>query len=110
MNGRQFTFGASGSPLLQALSLLVFGVLLIGAVIMGAVVLTVLLGLAVITALVFSVRLWWMHRKLRGRSPFSGGSQQPGPDPGPAKGARLIEGEYEVIETDARADERRRPR
>lgn len=110
MNGRQFSFGASSNPLLQALSLLVFGVLVLGAVIMGAVLLTVVIGLAVIAALVFSVRLWWLRRKLRGRSAFSGGSQQPGPDPGPANGARLIEGEYEVIDTDARADARRRPR
>jgi uncharacterized iron-regulated membrane protein len=107
MNGRQFTFGASGNPLLQALSFLVFGVLLIGAVIMGAVVLAVLLGVAVIAALVFSIRLWWLRRKLGGRGPFNGGPQQPGHDPGPAKGARLIEGEYEVISKDAQNDARR---
>ena len=106
MNGRQFSFGTSGNPLLQALSLLVFGVLLVGAVIMGAVVFAALLGLAVIAALVFSIRVWWLRRKLRGRSPFDDGPQPPGP----AKGARLIEGEYEVIDAGAQAGERRRTR
>jgi hypothetical protein len=106
MNGRQFSFGTSGNPLLQVLSLLVFGVLLVGAVIMGAVVLTVLLGFTVIVGLVFSVRLWWVRRKLRGRGPFDGGPQPPGA----ANDAHLIEGEYEVIDTDADATERHRPR
>ena len=106
MNGRQFSFGTSGNPLLQALSLLVFAVLLVGAVIMGAVVFAALLGLAVVAALVLSVRGWWLRRTLRGRGPFDGDP----PPPGQAKGARLIEGEYEVIDADAQADERRRPR
>ena len=106
MNGRQFSFGTSGNPLLQALSLLVFGVLLVGAVIMGAVVFAALLGLAVVAALALSVRGWWLRRTLRGRGPFDGGPEPPGQ----AKGARLIEGEYEIIDADGKADEGRRSR
>jgi uncharacterized iron-regulated membrane protein len=106
MNGRVFSFGSSGNPLAQILSLLVFGVLLAAALIMGAVVIAVLLGLAVIFGAVFAVRAWWFRRKFRGGPPFDGGAEPPGP--GPAN-ARLIEGEYVVVnEPDAEAARRQR--
>jgi uncharacterized iron-regulated membrane protein len=94
MNGRVFSFGSSGNPLAQILSLLVFGVLLAAALIMGAVVIAVLLGLAVIFGAIFAVRAWWFRRKFRGGPPFDGGSEPPGPKPA---NARLIEGEYVVV-------------
>ncbi len=107
MNGRVFSFGTSGNPLTQILSLLVFAVLLVGALIMGAVVIALVLGLALIGSLVFAVRIWWLKRKLRGQPPFQGDAEPPGP----AKGARLIEGEYEVLrEDDAQAEAERRRR
>ncbi len=100
MNGRQFSFGAAGNPLVQVLSLLVFGVILVGAVIMGAVVLAALVGLAIIAFLVLKVRLWWLRRRApRGPGPNGG----PG---GPAKGVRYIEGEYEVVDADADSERR----
>jgi hypothetical protein len=100
MNGRVFSFRSSGNPLAQILSLLVFGVLLIGALIMGAFVIALLIGIAVIAGVVFAIRVWWLRRK------FGGGPPEP---PGPAKGVRLIEGEYEVVsEPDAEAERRRR--
>jgi uncharacterized iron-regulated membrane protein len=106
MNGRVFSFGSSGNPLAQILSLLVFGVLLAAALIMGAVVIAVLLGLGVIFGAVLAVRAWWFRRKFRGGPPFDGGSE-PRP-PGPAN-ARLIEGEYVVVnEPDAEAARRQR--
>lgn len=89
MNGRPSLFGASGNPLLQALSLLVFGVLLIGAVVMGAVILAIVLGLAVIGAIVFYLRFWWLRRKLARSAPDRGAGSAPG---------RLIEAEYTVVE------------
>jgi hypothetical protein len=93
MNGRQFSFKASGNPLVQVLSVLVVGVALIGAVIMGAVILAVVLGLAAIAAAVFSVRVWWLRRKLRASGGGDGGPHADAPsDP------RLIEGEYTVLE------------
>ncbi len=104
MNGRVFSFGSSGNPLAQILSILVFGILLAVALVMGAVVIAVLIGLAVIAGVVLSIRGWWLRRKFRGRPPFDGGPQPPGP-----ANARLIEGEYVVVnEADAEAARRRR--
>jgi hypothetical protein len=104
---RHFSFGGSRHPLLQLLSLVVFGVLLIGAVIMGAVVLAVLLGIGVVAAIALWIRLWWLRRKL--------GQQQgpPGPDglpSGPAEDGRLIEGEYVVVDKPDEQAERRPPK
>ena len=93
MNGRSFSFGKPGNPLTRVL---------VGAFIMGAFVLMALLGLTAIAFLVFTVRAWWLRRHPRGRGPNGG----PGP-PGPAKGIRYIEGEYEVIDADADAERRR---
>jgi uncharacterized iron-regulated membrane protein len=104
MKGRVFSFGSSGNPLVQILSLLVFGALLALALIMGAVVIAVLIGLAVIAGIVLSVRAWWFRRKFGGGPPFDGGSEPPRP-----ADTRLIEGEYEVVdESDAEAARRRR--
>jgi hypothetical protein len=103
MNGRSFSFGTSGNPLVQAVWLLVFVVVLVGVVIMGAVVLMAIVGLAVIAFLVFKVRAWWLGR----RGGPSGGGPGPG---GPARDTRYIEAEYEVIERDPehpRSDTRR---
>jgi len=65
---------------------------LVGAVILGAFVLAVVLGLAVLAFIGFKVRAWWLRRGPPGSGPGPGG---------PAKGIRYIEGEYEVIDTDA---------
>ena len=72
--------------------MLVFAVVLVGAVILGAFVLAVVLGLAVIAFIGFKLRAWWLRRGPPGSGPGPGG---------PAKGIRYIEGEYEVIDTDA---------
>jgi membrane protein implicated in regulation of membrane protease activity len=102
MNGRSFSFG-SGNPLAQILSLLVFGVLVAAAVIMGAVVLLAALGVALVAFMAFSVRVWWLRRKLR-RGPPDGPL---GSGPVPRQGIRYIEAEYEVVDADA--DVERRP-
>jgi hypothetical protein len=99
MNSRSFSFGRPGNPLVQVLSLLVFGVVLVGAFIMGAVVLAAIVGLAVIAFIVLKLRAWWLRGRSRGRSG--------GPGPGPPKGIRYIEGEYEVIDADSDAERRR---
>jgi hypothetical protein len=101
MTSRSFSFGNSGNPLVQVLSLLVFGVVLVGAVIMGAFVLAALVGLAVIAFVVLKVRAWWLRRRSGGRGPTGGGPGRP------AKGIRYIEGEYEVIDADSDAERRR---
>ncbi len=86
MSGRLYGYRAGPNPLLQLAALLVLGLVLIGAVVMGAVLLALFLGLAAIGAIVFSVRLWWLRRKLR-RNP---------PPHGAARG-ELIEAEYHVV-------------
>jgi hypothetical protein len=102
MSGRSFSFGNSGHPLAQALSLVVLGVVLVGAVIMGVFVLMALLGLGVLGFLGYKLRGWWLNRGA-GSSPDGRG-----PGPGrPAKGIRYIEGEYEVLDADADAERRR---
>jgi hypothetical protein len=99
MNGRFFP-GNPSNPVVQALAVLVFALVLAGAVIMGLFVLAALVGLAVIAFVGFKVRAWWLRRRPRGGGPNGGG-------PGPDKGIRYIEGEYEVIDTDADAERRR---
>lgn len=101
MSNRLYALGTSGNPVVQVLSLLVFGVLLIGAILMGAVVLAVVFGLAVLAAAVFSVRLWWLRRKLARR----GGGVRPGDRHGQSE---LIEVEYTVVSEERPRDRERR--
>ncbi len=94
MNGRPFTFGVSGNPIVQVLSLLVLGLVLIGAVVMGTVILAAVIGLAMIAAMVFAVRVWWLRWKLRhGRGTgvdMDGSAREDGE-------GRVIEVEYHVL-------------
>jgi hypothetical protein len=100
MNARPPLFSLSGGPLAQALSVLAFGVLLVVAVVMGAVLLAAIVGVAVLAWIAFSVRLWWLRRKL-GR-----GGAGPGRGGQPTSG-RLIDAEYTVLdERDAQRDRR----
>jgi membrane protein implicated in regulation of membrane protease activity len=101
MNLRPPVFGAPGGPLAQFFALLVFGALLVVAVVMGAVILAAILGLAVIAWTVFSVRLWWLKRKLGGRA-----AHERGPQPPNQPGGQLIDAEYTVL---GERDARRRP-
>lgn len=88
MRNRLYALASSGNPFVQVLSIVAFGVVLIGAVVMGAVILALVFGLAVIAAAGFSVRLWWLRRKLGRRG--AGGMDT-------AAGGRLIEAEYTVV-------------
>jgi hypothetical protein len=100
MNGRYFSFGKPSHPLVQVLSLLVFGVVLVGAVIMGAVVLAALVGLGIIAFVVFKLRAWWLRRtQPRGPGPNDGSG-------GSGKRVGYIEGEYEVLDADADSERR----
>jgi|GEM_PF-2083298 len=87
-SNRLYAIGAARNPVAQVLTLLAFGVVLIGAVVMGAVILTLVFGLAVVAAAAFSLRLWWLKRKLGWRRPESVRA---------ATGGRLIEAEYTVV-------------
>lgn len=89
MNGRIPSFGLSGNPVVQILSLLGLGVLMIGAVVLGAIILAFVLGFAVIAAAVFYVRLWWLRRKFMRR----GGQAAQNPTT-----RDTIEVEYTVVE------------
>lgn len=87
-SNRLYSLGVTRNPAVQVLSLLAFGVVLIGAVVMGAVILTVVFALAVVAAAAFSVRLWWLKRKIARR--HSEAVRM-------ATGGRLIEAEYTVV-------------
>jgi hypothetical protein len=102
MDGRN-SFGNAGNPLVQALSLLVFALILVGAVIMGAVVLAALIGVAIVAFFALKVRGWWLRRRGRG----GGGKGGPGAGSGRTETVRYIEGEYEVIESDAEVERQR---
>lgn len=93
VNNRLYALAASGNPVVQVLSLLGVGVVLVGAVLMGAVILAFVFGVAVIAAIAFSVRLWWLKRKLGRR--YSEGQYTEAVQA--AKGGRLIEAEYTVV-------------
>lgn len=89
---------ASGNPLAQVLGVVLMALLLAGALIIGAVAGVVLIGIALVTAATFGVRLWWMRRKLR-----QGGAVNPPPPGSAGRGAppregNVIEAEYHVIE------------
>ena len=101
MNGRQSAFRVSGHPVAQLLSMLILGVFLVGALIMGAFAFVALLALFAVGYAVFSARAWWRRLKLRGGQPLSGVAE-----PGSAKTAGYIEGEYEVVEAEADAGRR----
>src|SRR5262245_34826770 len=89
MTGRPSWVGASGNPLLQAASLLVFGLLLIGAVLMGAVIFAIVLVFAAVGAVAFYAQIWWLRRKA---------AQSPRPSRSVPPGGNLIEAEYTVVE------------
>jgi hypothetical protein len=98
MDGRHFSLGNAGNPLVQALSLLVFALIIVGAVIMGAVVLAAFVGLAIVGFFGFKLRAWWLRRRAGGGGPGSG--------PG-ARSVRYIEAEYEVLDRSSEKPPRR---
>ena len=102
MNGRQIPFGMPGHPLAQFLAMIVMAVVLVGAIVMGAFVLMGLIGLFAIGFVVLSIRGWWLRRRSGRR-----GSTGQGPKAPPGNGIRYIEGEYEVLDSDADAARRR---
>ncbi len=80
------------NPLAEVLSVLAAVLVTVVAFIFGAVLLAVVVGLLALGALGFSLRLWWLRRKLgRGARPSSG-------EP------RVIEAEYTVVEKRQRRD------
>ena len=100
MPPRSYTIRPPSNPILQALYLLLGGILLVGAVILGAFVLAFVLAFAVIAVLVFYARVWWLSRRIAGR----GGSSGTGRGSGPARSG-LLEAEYTVVsERDEKGD------
>src|SRR5690606_8344148 len=87
LSNRLYALGTSGNPVVQVVSLLAFGVVLIGVVLMGAVILAFVFGLAVIAAIGFSLRVWWLQRKVGRRRPHVVDDSA----------GRLIEAEYTVV-------------
>lgn len=75
MNQRFYVQRMPKNPIMQALSLLLFGVVLIGAILMGAIVLTIVIGFAAVAAVVLWLRIWWISRKMRRAQARDGSSR-----------------------------------
>ena len=75
------------NPLLQFVALVVAAIMAVGAVFLGAILLSLFLGLALIIGIVLYIRLWWLRRKLTGRSQER-----------PAASGDFVEVEYTVVE------------
>lgn len=91
MRRRAYLF--SSNPLVEAVSLLAAVVMAVIAFIFGAVLLALVVGLIAIGVLAFSVRLWWLRRKLGSAAAR------------PANQPQVIEAEYTVIERTTRQDD-----
>lgn len=102
MNGRVFNLNAPGNPFLQAVYVLVGGLLLIGAVLMGAVILVAALGFLLLFGAIFWLRVWWLRRKMA-RSKRTDGTSSGHPGPG---SGRVIEVEYTVVEEKTPSNDR----
>lgn len=76
MNQRFYVQRLPKNPIMQALSLLLFGVVLIGAILMGAIVLTIVIGFAAVAAVVLWLRIWWISRKMRRAQARDGSSRR----------------------------------
>ena len=63
----------------------------IGAIFLGAVVIFFLVGFALLAWLIFSVRVWWMRRQMRGRGTRPGARTE-------REGGDIVEVEYRVVE------------
>jgi uncharacterized iron-regulated membrane protein len=83
VQGRSYLF--SPNPLVEVLSLLAAAVVTVVAFVFGAVLLAVVVGLMALAALAFSLRLWWLRRKLGAQANRPSGQH------------RIIEAEYTVV-------------
>ncbi|MGD8809422.1 MAG: hypothetical protein PVG24_07435 [Gammaproteobacteria bacterium] len=59
------TTGSPANPLLRAVSLLIAAVAFVAALVLGAVFLAFVIGFVLILAVIITVRMWWLGRKLR---------------------------------------------
>lgn len=82
------------NPLIQALSLIVAAAFLGLAFVIGAVLISLLLALGAVAALAVAIRIWWLHRKARAAAVR---------DPSRPTARRVLEAEYTIVETDAKA-------
>jgi hypothetical protein len=79
------------NPVTEVLSLLAAAAVAIIAFVFGAVLLAVVVGLIALGALAFSLRLWWLRRKL-GQAVGQPGADSP----------RVIEAEYTIVTSQER--------
>ena len=77
------------NPFIQLLGLIAGFVFFIAAVLLGGIVLAAIIGMLLIGALVFYIRVWWITRKIRS-------GQQPGSGQGQAS---YVEAEYRVVDS-----------
>ena len=64
----------SRNPLVQIAAIVVAALITVGAVLLGAVILSFFVGLAILASIIFSIRLWWLRRRVR-RGDTSHGEQ-----------------------------------
>ena len=89
------------NPLARLLAALVGVLALVGAFFFGIFIFAIAIALGLIAWLAFTVRVWWLRRKLGfgEAAPDDAARRQPPGEPGQG-GGDVIDGEYEVISRD----------
>jgi len=104
MNARFNTVRVSQNPVVQFFAILAAGAILVVAVLMGALVLVVMLGVGIVLAMVFWLRMLWMRHKLKRAGVYDAFRAQAGEGTDaaqrPHREGRVIEVEYTVVDDD----------
>lgn len=94
--------GPPRNPLVRLLAAVAGLVFFIGAAFLGALVFLAVMGVVAFAALVVSLRVWWLRRRMRGAGSSGPAQARTGrarATPAPARGT-VIEGDYSVVEPD----------
>ncbi|MGI9259289.1 MAG: hypothetical protein ACR2QQ_10665 [Gammaproteobacteria bacterium] len=95
MNQGAYRQNLPQNPIVKVFAMIVAALFAVGAIFLGAVVIFFLVGFALLVWILFSVRLWWMRRQMRGRG---GHAQTRTRTRTEREGGDIVEVEYRVVE------------